>query len=328
MTDPSTEPTEEPTVQPETQPTPEATRAEVPTVDETIPEPAHATIPTQPPAGQPYPGQPAFQGQPVLPGQPYPGQPAFPGQPLQGQPYAGQPFPNQPVTAQPYPAQPVTGQPVTGQPVAGQPYPGQPFPNQPYPTQPIPGQPFPNQPYPGQPIPGQPYPGQPFAGQPFGMPPGAVPPPPKRKRRTFLIVSLVLVGLLVLCAGVGTTAYVVSKKQSGTGQADPKSAVTAFMTAVYTHRDVTEAEKYVCAQSNNKGQLTSKINELKTADSTYRNPAYSWSDPDVANQTTKEATVTTTVTMTTGDEKQSSENLTFTTLQSNGWWVCEVKTTQ
>jgi hypothetical protein len=29
--------------------------------------------------------------------------------------------------------------------------------------------------------------------------------------------------------------------------------------------------------------------------------------------------------MTTGDEKQSSENLTFTALKNNGWWVCEVK---
>ena len=161
------------------------------------------------------------------------------------------------------------------------------------------------------------------------MPPGGIPQaPPKRKRRTFLIVSLVLVALLVLCAGVGTAAYVVSKKQSGTGQVDPKTAVGAFMTAVYAHRDATEAEKYVCAQSDNKSQIASKITELKTADSTYNSPAYSWSDPSVGKQTATEATVTTTVTMTTADEKQSTENLTFTALKNKGWWVCEVKSSK
>jgi flagellar basal body-associated protein FliL len=164
-----------------------------------------------------------------------------------------------------------------------------------------------------------------FPGQTLGMPGAPPEAPPKRKRRTFLIVSLVLVALLVLCAGVGTTAYVVSKKQSGTGSVDPTTSVTGFLTAVYSNQDATAAAKFVCAQSNDAAQITSKVKELKAAASTYDEPTYSWTAPTVSNQTATEATVLTTVTMTTSDEKQSSENLTFTTVKSSGWWVCEVK---
>jgi flagellar basal body-associated protein FliL len=150
--------------------------------------------------------------------------------------------------------------------------------------------------------------------------------PVKRKRRTLLIVSLVLVGVLVLCGGIATTAYVVTTKQSGTGQADPVAAVDHFLTAVYTDRNPSEAAKYVCTQSNDSGQIQQKINEVKTAQTKYAAPRYRWDTPAVAKQTTTEATLTATVQMTTDDEKQASEDLTFTTTKKNGWWVCEVTT--
>lgn len=292
----------EPTIQPEPQPRPQvdATNVDSSATDATVVEPAtdSATIPAQPPAGHPYPAQATPAPAALAPGA-TPGQPV-PHQPVPGQPYAGQPFPGQ-------------------QPYAGQAYPGYPAPGQAaYPAQPFPGQAQ----SPGQPFPGQPYP---FGGQSLGLPGVVAAVPPKRKRRTFLIVSLVLVALLVLCGGVATTAYIVSQKQAGIGQSDPQTAVDDFMTAIYTDHDATEARKYVCAQSDDANQIASKIKELKTEASTYDEPVYSWSKPTVSNQTVKEATVTTRVTMTTADEKQSSEGLTFTTTKSNGWWVCEVK---
>jgi flagellar basal body-associated protein FliL len=156
-------------------------------------------------------------------------------------------------------------------------------------------------------------------------PPAWMEPPPKKKRRTGLIVSLVLVVVLLLCGGVASTAYVLSSRTTGKGQADPVTAVSDFLTAVYNDQSTTEAAKYVCQQSNDSGTIAKKIKELQAAKASYTTPSYTWATPTMTNKTSSEATVTATIVMTTGDEKQSSQDLTLTTTQSNGWWVCEVR---
>jgi len=48
--------------------------------------------------------------------------------------------------------------------------------------------------------------------------------------------------------------------------------------------------------------------------------------PTVTGQTSAKATVTTTLHLATGDEKVSTQSLTFTTISDHGWWVCDIST--
>ncbi len=159
-------------------------------------------------------------------------------------------------------------------------------------------------------------------------PTDAVPPPPltpRKKRRYGLIISLVVVVLIVLCGGVGTAAYVVSSRQTGTGSDTPVNAASGFLTAIYQHQNATAAADYVCKQANDASALKKKVAEVTKATDELDDPTYSWSTLQVANQTTKEATITTDLTISTDDEKRSTQHLEILTVNANGWWVCDVK---
>lgn len=208
------------------------------------------------------------------------------------------------------------------------PVPAQQYPSQGYPAQPVyvPQQPFPAPTYPAEPYPGPTYPAVAYPATYPAEPYPAPQAPPKRKKRTFMIISFVIVGLLVLCGGVATTAILVTNRQSGTGQDSPVTAVNDFLTAIYVDKDATKAAQYVCADSQKSGTLTGKVKELKLADTKYRSPHYDWTAPAVDKQTKSAATVSVTIIMVTLDERTATEKLTFTTVQSHGWWVCEVTT--
>ncbi|MEU4712827.1 hypothetical protein AB0F73_04045 [Micromonospora purpureochromogenes] len=121
-------------------------------------------------------------------------------------------------------------------------------------TQPYgrPADPQPTQPYPayqsgqaGVQPPAQPggYPGvQPdgFAGAPaYGLPPA---PPPAKKSRLGLILSLVLAGLLVLCAGGGGLAYVALSDDDPDPKASSSPGVSAAPTSAAAEPSPSEEE--------------------------------------------------------------------------------------
>jgi flagellar basal body-associated protein FliL len=203
-----------------------------------------------------------------------------------------------------------------------------------YPPAPYPPAPHRGQPYPGQPYPGQPYPGAPgFPTQPTptywqpgtdGAAPGEA--PVNKKHRTGLIVSLVLVVILILCGGVATTAYVVSTRQNGTGQASPADAANAFLTAIYLHQSATDAEKYVCQQADDATAISKQVDDIKAQMDKLQNPTYAWDDLAVTKQTKTEATVTTRLRIDTVDEKSASQQISLITVNDHGWWVCDVST--
>jgi hypothetical protein len=136
------------------------------------------------------------------------------------------------------------GWPDHGQPAGG-------WPQQPPPQQPPPGRPqFPppqyQQPYGGQPNPGQPYPGQPYPGQPYGAQPGQPPYPtmqypigqgpygpqpaqPKRKR-TGLVVGVIVAVVVLAAGGLGT--YFAFGRSSAAGSASPQDAATKLVSDV------------------------------------------------------------------------------------------------
>ncbi|MFX0591267.1 Rv0361 family membrane protein [Melissospora conviva] len=289
-----TQPPHQPGQLPDDSRAPEGGPGEPPVSPQTAPQTPTAAAPQTPTAAAPQtptaaaPGQPTYDasGQPVSAA---PGQPAYgaPGQPPQGAP--GQP---------PYggPGQPPYGAP--GQPAYG-----------------APGQP-------AYGAPGQaPYgvPGQPGA---FGEP-GALPVPAKKSRK-WLIVGITA-GVLALLAGGGVTAAVLVARDADAGRGAPSAgeAVTEFMRATYRDRDHDRAAELVCGQALDRQRLDSKINEIEELVGP-SGGLFAWTDPTVTEESEQTATVTTTVKLTTNDERVSSVDLRFVVVRNDRWLVCEV----
>jgi hypothetical protein len=165
---------------------------------------------------------------------------------------------------------------------------------------------------------------------PTGRPPWETPLLPlesesPRPRRAKIWVSLALVVTVLLCAGGATSAYVLLRDAgSGTGAADPVSAVNRFLTAVYTQQDATAAADLVCRASRDKGKLSDRVAQIKSYAAKYDGASFRWSDPAVSGQTSERATVAVRLTMSTDDEKQAQQDLTFTVVDKTGWQVCDI----
>ncbi|GAB7049556.1 Rv0361 family membrane protein [Catenuloplanes indicus] len=155
---------------------------------------------------------------------------------------------------------------------------------------------------------------------------GPAPEKPAKKRRPVLIASIVLAVVVLLCGGGGLAAFLLLRSvESGTGAPEPAQAVDSFLTAVYADQDTREVAQYVCSDSRDSEDIDAKIQEVKGYASAYEDPKFDWTVPQVSDQNEETATVTTTVTLVTADEKTADQALTFTVVENNGWWVCEVK---
>jgi flagellar basal body-associated protein FliL len=149
--------------------------------------------------------------------------------------------------------------------------------------------------------------------------------PAAARKRGGLWVSLALTVILLLCGGGAISAYfLISNADTGKGAPDPATAVNRFLTAVYSDQDVETADGLVCRQARDKDKLISRINEIKNYVNVYEGPSFRWSDPQVGNQTKERAVVTVQLTLSTEDEKQAEQTLTFTTVHKTGWLVCDV----
>lgn len=157
-------------------------------------------------------------------------------------------------------------------------------------------------------------------------PPWPVPlAPPANKRRGGLWVSLALTLILLLCGGGAVSAFfLVSKADTGKGAADPATAVNRFMTAVYTQQDADVAGELICRQARDKNKLAARVNAIKSYANQYAGPTFRWTEPQVNRQTDERAVVTVQLTLSTDDEKQAQQTLTFTTIHKTGWLVCDV----
>jgi flagellar basal body-associated protein FliL len=157
-------------------------------------------------------------------------------------------------------------------------------------------------------------------------PPWPVPlAPPAEKRRGGLWVSLALTLILLLCGGGAVSAFfLVSKADTGKGAPDPATAVNRFMTAIYTQQDADVAGELICRQARDKTKLAARVNEIKSYANQYAGPTFRWTEPQVNGQTDERAVVTVQLTLSTDDEKQAQQTLTFTTIHKTGWLVCDV----
>lgn len=196
----------------------------------------------------------------------------------------------------------------------------------------------------GYPPPGAPYPGPGYTpsgsggpgygGPPYG-PPGGIPPvplpgPPPRRRRMLLIGAAVLAGVLVLCAGGGVGAWLLTRDPDRNGADSPSGAVQSFLRAVYQDLDPAAAAALVCSEARDQDALKTKIQEIRAYEETALQPRFSWNDPAVVEQTDQLMVLAVTVTMTTDDEKTAEQTLHVSVLdkQQRGWWVCDLETVE
>ncbi|HEU4425245.1 MAG TPA: hypothetical protein VFR67_22165, partial [Pilimelia sp.] len=187
--------------------------------------------------------------------------------------------------------------------------------------------------YPGYPPQGQPPP-YPAPAQPYpvsgGFPPGQpgytpYPPAARPKKKRGALIGAILAVVLVLCAGGGITAWLLLQNvETGQGASEPVAAVDAFMEAVYKDHDAAKAANLVCAEARDEADLARKVEEIKAYDTRYDNPTFEWGDPKVDDKNDERAIVSVKLTMITGDEKTSNQDLKFTVVQKTGWWICEI----
>lgn len=148
---------------------------------------------------------------------------------------------------------------------------------------------------------------------------------PRRPRRMALWLSIVLAFTLLLCGGGAVSAFLLLRNsEDGGGAPDPATAVTRFLSAVYSEQDAAAANGLVCSEARDRKQLAAKIEEVKGYADRYDGPQVRWDEPAVSNPGKERATVTVQLSMTTNDEKSAQQRLTFTVVKKTGWWVCEV----
>jgi hypothetical protein len=159
------------------------------------------------------------------------------------------------------------------------------------------------------------------APQPYQV---AAEPAGPRRRRGALWISLALVGTLFLCGGGAVSAYFLLRDADNPGSPDPATAVDRFLNAVYTEQDAGAADDLVCREARDETKIADRVSEIKAYADGYSDPVFRWADPKVSNNTEDRALVTVELTMSTADEKSSSQDLEFTVIRKTGWLVCEV----
>lgn len=168
-------------------------------------------------------------------------------------------------------------------------------------------------------------------GSPHSPPPAdterSAAPPSGRRGRGGLLRWLALLAAMMLGLG-GLGAWLLLRDTDRDGAEDPVVATQEFLQAVYGDHDSATAASRVCSEARDEAAISTKIDEIRTYQQSYLDPRYTWSSPEVLDETGGLAIVGVTVTMTTGDEKTASLNLSLAVLDKDphGWWVCNLET--
>ena len=157
----------------------------------------------------------------------------------------------------------------------------------------------------------------------FGEP-GALPVPAKKSRK-WLIVGITA-GVLALLAGGGVTAAVLVARDADACRAHPRPArpVTEFMRGRPTATATTTGRPNWSAVRHWTGSASTPRSTRSRSWSAPRVVSSPGPDPTVTEESEQTATVTTTVKLTTNDERVSSVDLRFVVVRNDRWLVCEV----
>lgn len=143
-----------------------------------------------------------------------------------------------------------------------------------------------------------------------------------------MIAAIAAAGVLVLCLGGGVAGWLLFLRDTDRGGAETEvAAVQAFLQAVYHDQDPAAAAALVCSQARDESALSTKIDELRQHEESEVNPRFTWTSPEEVERSEELAVLAVTVTMTTDEEKITSQLLHLSVLDKDphGWWVCDVE---
>lgn len=172
--------------------------------------------------------------------------------------------------------------------------------------------------------PGYPPPGPPGAPPlPSGAPMPGAPASRGRSGRGGIVVIIVLVGVILLCGGLGTTGYLlVAKVPPGAGS--PPAAVSKLLDTVFHQGDASGAARYICDQQRQgAGSVTRALAQASQASKS----EVTWSEPKQTGGSSSKATVTSDLNLNGGQAGSSDgQTWTFSVVNEAGWRVCGIKT--
>jgi hypothetical protein len=147
---------------------------------------------------------------------------------------------------------------------------------------------------------------------------------PERRHRSGLLIVAVLAGLVLLCAGGATSAYLLIQQDQPRGSAEPRGAIDGFLTAVFVSHSAADAASFVCPASRDDRELSRLVAEVGAFQDKYESPHTTWNyDPPVGPQ--PKPAVTVTVTVSTSGQQVASKQFRLVLLNDRGWWVCDAE---
>jgi hypothetical protein len=165
----------------------------------------------------------------------------------------------------------------------------------------------------------------PAAAAPASAYPFAYPPPaPPRKRRSGLIIGVVLAAVFTLCAGGGVAAFLLVQNAQPRGAAAPHEAIEGFLTAVFADFSAAAAAAHVCPAVRDESELNKLVTQVRSFAERFAEPRTTWEYPPVqASGGQAEATVT--LTLRTDFEQVATKQIRLLLVDDRGWWVCDAE---
>jgi len=153
--------------------------------------------------------------------------------------------------------------------------------------------------------------------------PVSPPKPTPTRTRGGTVVIFVLIGVVLLCLGLGTTGYLlVAKVDPGADR--PAGAASALLSAIFTKQDEKAAERYVCAKQRDADAVQQLIDEAAQ----YRQAGskVSWSTPRQTARHGDDATVTAVLRLRRTAGRTDEQTWRFGVVEEHGWRVCSIRT--
>lgn len=156
---------------------------------------------------------------------------------------------------------------------------------------------------------------------------------PIRRTPGNLVLFLALGALSTMLAiGAAAAIYISGVAYQAGHQPTPTSAVYGFLDAALRHRQMSDVDKYLCADTARR-QARTLLNQIAEVESSGASVDFFWADPHVVSHTGGDRAVVTdtvraTVTSNGTRQPQSANTWRFNLRNQGGWKICSFTTGQ
>jgi hypothetical protein len=160
---------------------------------------------------------------------------------------------------------------------------------------------------------------------PYAAPTPPAPPRPTRTRAGTVTV-FVLIGVVLICLGLGTTGYLLVVKVAP-GAKQPTAAASGLLGAIFVEQDEKAADRYVCARQRDAKAVQQLLDEA--AQYQQAGSKVTWSDLTQTTRHGDEATVTAELHLrrtVDGQPRTDDQKWRFGVTDERGWRVCAIST--